>query len=277
MDSVVGIVASTPLTGIDANTAIIQGTRVVRSGSGAVTAGVFGASTWVELSGLGQALSATAAFQDQLGRLQPGTATSGGGQGFGIDLPSLAAEAQSLVDAFNRLQNGVSAFQRSNGFSSATSGLAQGLNAQAQAEFDNGDSALTRLSQIGIVFHPGAVAGSGGSLTVDMDLLEAGFAADPAGAFSLLSQATRGFGEVANRFVEVAGNDLTTLGALGRVSGADQLLGNSFLSPLLGGGFDLAAALALEPLTRGTALGGSNNLQAILAANQFALVSTLLG
>lgn len=59
-------------------------------------------STLVGLSGLGQVLSATATFQDQLHPLLPG-----GSAGGGSDLASLTAETQSFVDAYNNLQSAI--------------------------------------------------------------------------------------------------------------------------------------------------------------------------
>lgn len=279
MDSLLGIIASTPLAGIGASRAVNPRTGALTSKLSPLTASLFGgASTLVELSGLGQMLAAAAAFQDQFGALQPGSANSGGGQGFGSNLPSLAAEAQSFVDAFNGLQNNIASIGLTNALlgSSVPGGaaLAQTLDSQAQADFANGSSALTTLSQIGIVFQPGAVFGAG-TLSINLGTLESAFTADAAGAFSLLSQAARAFGDVAGKFVDQATIRFSTLDALAQTSTSDQLIAGSLLSLAPNGGFNLAAALALGPLTQ-SGFGSPSTLQAILAANQFELVSALL-
>lgn len=208
-----------------------------------------GASSIVELSGLGQALSAAATFHDHLARLQPGTATSGGGQGFGTDLASLAAEAQSFADAFNSLQRSLAA----NGGGGA---LALALDAQTQVSLANGSSALTSLAQIGIIPQPDPLAG-GSRLSIDLDVLEAAFTSDATGAFSLLTQAATAFGTVAGDFVSQSQPQLSVLGVLAQTAAANQFSDNDILS--LG------------------QLNAPSLQQAILAINQYTLVSTLLG
>lgn len=225
-----------------------------------------GASAVVQLSGQGQALSAAAAFHDHLARLQPGTATSGGGQGFGTDLASLAAEAQSFADAFNGLQRSLAfnGLQRSLAANGGGGTLALALDTQAQASFANGSSALTSLAQIGIIHQPAQLAG-GGRLSIDLDVLEAAFATDAAGAFSLLTQAATAFGAVAGDFVSQSQPEFSMLGMLAQTAAANQFSDNGILS------------LALESMTRSNPDNAQNLQQAILAINQYSLVSTLLG
>lgn len=287
MASVSGISGTSFPSIIGASAAIAQANALLGSNTGLLTFGL-GArgstSTVVDLSGLGQLLSAAAAFQDHLAGLQPGTATSGGGQGFGTDFASLAAETQSFVDAFNGLQSNIansdSVGALLGGSAPGASALALALDAQAQGEFANGDSALTSLGQLGIGFQPGLLAG-GSRLSVDLDKLETAFATDAEGAFALLSQAATTFGAVAGDFVSQGLPQFSTLSVLAQSSAANQFLTNSILSlgQQNGGGLDFAALLALESMTLSNPANGSaQSLQrTILALNEFALVSTLLG
>lgn len=284
MDPVPGITTTTSPFAISANAAIARTSALLAPDTSRLTLGLLGgASTVVELSGLGQVLSAAATFADQLAALQPGAATSGGGQNFGTDLASLAAEAQSFVDAFNGLQSNIA---NSNSIGSllgggvaGTAGLASTLDAEVQTNFANGSSNLTRLSQIGITFQPARFSG-GGSLSIDLGTLESAFNTDAAGTFSLLARAATAFGEVAGNFISQAVPQFSALSVLAQTSAADQFFNNSLLSPTLpNGGFNFADLLALESsLLANPASNNAPSLQQIvLATNEFALVSTLLG
>lgn len=280
MDPVLGIIAGIPVTGVTANRALNPNAGLLAFNPGLVTSGAFGElSTVVQLSGVGQLLSAAASFQDQLGALHPGAAESGGGRGFGLNLASLAAQAQSFANAFNGLQNSLAHIETTGALLGAivpgSDALAQVLDGQAQASFVNGGSTLTRLAQIGIAFQPAQAFGASSTLSIDLEALTAAFDSDAAGAFSLLSKAVDAFGAVAENFVGAGGGQFSTLIAQVQSAALDQIFGNSLLSSAAGTGtFNLASALALGPLTQGV---GVNTRQAILAANEFALVSALLG
>jgi len=282
MDPLLGIAASIPPLSIGANGAVAPTSGLLASAVDFLAPGLFGggASTVVELSGLGQLLSAAATFQDQLASLQPGTATSGGGQNFGTDVASLAAEAQSFVDAFNGLQNGIAAINGTGnllgtGITGATD-LTQALDTQVQANVANGESTLTRLSQLGIIFQPAETPGGGSRLSIDLGTLQSAFNADAQGAFSLLSQAANALGDVAGNFVGQAGDQFGTSGAQAQISIVDQLLNNNLLTlALSNGGFNLADLLAMEAFTQSNS--GISAQQTILALNEFTLVSALLG
>lgn len=267
--------AAAPLLNIGASGAINPASDLVASNLSLLTAGlVGGGSAIVELSGLGQLLSAAATFQDQLGALVPGTA---GGQNPAPGVASLAAKAQSLVDAFNGLQSNIANI---NGVGDllgasvpASSGLVPALDALAQSVFSNGDSSLTRLSQIGITFEPG------GGLSLDVSSLEAAFASDASGAFSLLNLAANAFGDVAKNFVSQTGPQFSVLNALSQASVADQFLsGNLSFSGLPNGGFNLADLLARESLTSANSANANapSVQQVVLALTEFSLVSNLL-
>lgn len=283
MDSpVLGIITNTPSVGsIGANPALaLLPTRQstgLSAGLGSLSSALLASdSTTVELSGLAQLLSASASFEDQMSALKPGTASGTGGQNFASDLASLAAETQYLVDAFNNLQENIASVGTASdllgGSLPGASRLAQTLATQAQASYANGSSTLTDLAQLGISFE--ATTERPGRLSVDLDTLKAAFDADPAGTFALLSQAAKAFGDTAANFTSETGSQLSTLNALAQSSATNQLITSSLLSSTqTTGGLNLADLLALESLT-GSAMSAQ---QIVLAMNQYALVSTLLG
>jgi len=245
--------------------------------------GLTGSSAVVELSGLGQLLSATSLFQNSLAVLQPGSASSGLGTNFGTDFGSLAAEVHNFVDTFNTLQSTLASLQSPVGAlagNTLANQFVQALNTQVTATFANGETGPTTLGQLGVELQP--VAGGGASaLTVNLQSLQSAFAANPTGTFSLLAQAVQSFGNLAANFAAQAGAESSTVGALG-------LGGGGF------GGFSLADLFALESLG---GLGGSNSFgfadllalsalggggaltltQQLTALNEFNLVSSLIG
>lgn len=236
-----------------------------------------GSSTIVQLSGLGQLLSAASTFASSIAVIQPGLASSGLGQHFGADFGSLAAEAQGFVDAFNTLQNTINGLQ---GFAGAQGGspfatqLATSLDNQAGASFANGGSPLTTLAQIGITLQPPTVTGGGGTLGIDLATLQSAFNADQAGTFSLLGQAIASFSAIAGGFGSEAGSQFAVTGALAQAALTESLLGLSLNGGSFGSGrFDFTDLLALSSLSQGNA---SNTAQTILALNQFNFVQTLL-
>ncbi|MEN6586781.1 MAG: flagellar filament capping protein FliD [Sulfuricella sp.] len=261
MDPLLGITANTPLIGIAANRAVSPTAALLSAELSLFSPGLFsGASTVVDISGQGQLLSAATIFQEQLQTLQPGTATSGGGQNFGTDVTSLAAEAQHFIDTFNGLQSSVSNIGATGGLLFG-SGLVQSLDAQVQQNFVNGESALTRLSQLGIGFQPDPVTG-GGILSIDLDTLKSAFNSDATGAFSLLAKAATALGDTAGIFVRQAASQFSILDTLVQGTGGNGAFSSIFANSLL---------------ASGSLAGGANLQQVVLAMNQYALVSTLLG
>ena len=126
----------------------------------------------------------------------------------------------------------------------------------------NGSSTLTNLSQLGIVSQPSQVQG-GVNLSIDLATLQTAFNADATGAFSLLAQATNAFSSLAGSFVGRTGSQFSALGALAQTLSSDQLLTNSILPLIFSGG--------------SSGIGSGNVQQAILAINEYAMISTLLG
>lgn len=283
MDPLLGISANTPLTpliSIGSNGAVTPSFGLLASELSLSTPTLFGSSsTVVELSGAGQLLSAAATFQEQIQALQPGSATSGGGQNFGTDFASLAAETQSFVDAFNNLQSDISNINVTGnlfgGGATIASGLTQSFNAQVQANYSNANSALSNLSQLGIEFQPSPLPGGGGSLSINLSTLQSAFNSDAAGAFSLLSKAASAFGDVAGSYVAQANSQYSALAALAQFSSGvgsfSSLISNSLLSQGQSGNFNIANLLSSGSLT-----GNPNVQQMLIAMNEYAMVSGLL-
>jgi hypothetical protein len=219
-----------------------------------------GSSTVVDLSGFGQLLSATDLFQSSLSNLQPGSTASGIGENFGTNLASLAAEAQSFVDAYNTLQDNLTNLQESFGSlagNSLVAQLAQALNAQVVEPIGNSNSAFTDLGQIGIEFQPASTTSGGGTLSLDLQTLQSAFETNPTAAFSLLAQATQALGNTASGFTSQAAGQLPFL--------ASGLWGNS--------SYAYSNWLALSSLNSGSA---TTLTQQLMALNEFNLVSSLL-
>lgn len=230
-------------------------------------------SSLVELSGPGRLLSAIATFREQVAGLQPGQAKSGLGRNFGNDLASLGAEAQYFVDAFNSLQLATDSAQSS--FNAYGSGLLAGQiaatqAAQVAASYVNGDSALTRLEQLGIGFDSTSSATLTGRIGIDLATLRSAFASDPIGSFSLLADALDAFAAQADGYLGQAAS-------VNSVFDSWNWPGDNFL---LNGGlaidnsvFGLSELLLLGSFD---SFDSTSLLQRQLALDQFALVSSFL-
>ncbi|HLP97278.1 MAG TPA: flagellar filament capping protein FliD [Sideroxyarcus sp.] len=273
-----------PLASINSNASLVG---ILSSGSTAPTYGLLSseislstpglfsnASTFVGISARGQLLSAAVAFQNRMQALKPGTATSGGGQNFGTDLASLAAEAQSFVDSFNALQErGADINTTPNLPSGGVSGAAEllrSLDTQAQASFANGNSTLNKLAQLGIEFQPSVFPGNGGKLSLDLDKLEAAFNSDAAGAFALLSKAADAFSGVADSFIRESGSQFASVGSL------QSSLGFSLFADSLGNQTQFDSNLS-NLLNSGLLTGSPNIRQVFAALNEYTMVSKLFG
>lgn len=275
MDSLSAVNTSATLAGIVANSAVTPSYNLLASELGLSSPAVPGnASAFVAISGVGQLLSAASAFQNTLQALQPGTPTSGGGQNFGTDFASLAAETQSLVNAFNTLQNSIANVNGgalgSEGNTTA-SNLAQTLNTQAQAGYGNGNSTLTGLSQLGITFQPALLPGASSKLSINLSALQSAFNTDNTGAFSLLGKAANAFSEVAGSFISQSSGQYSSLALLAQ---------SPFGTSLFSGGLtpEAQANNVLFGLLSGATLaGGISPQQALAALNEYTLVSSLFG
>ena len=277
MNAILGINAALPTVGISgAITPTLLASELSIS-----TQSIFsGASSFVELSGMGQLLSATANFQDQLRSLKPGTANSSGGMNYGTDLASLAAETQSFVDTYNKLQNSIA---NANNTSSllgrsitGAAALAQSLSTLAQASYTNAGSNLTNLAQLGILYQPDFTGGTGGSLSINLNTLKAAYNSDATGAFALLAKAANAYADLANNFVGQAQNQYTSLSALAQTSSVIGAISsnssNNFLSQALTDTSYNPTSILYSELTSGKI----SLQQAVLAINEYSFVSNLL-
>jgi hypothetical protein len=279
MDPLAGINANSPLANIFASGVIAPSTALRATGL-SLSSGIFfdNSSTVVELSGLGRLLSASTRFQEHLLALKPGTATSGGGTNFGTDFASLAAEVQSFVDAYNGLQDTIADVGATNilpgGNTTFAQGLSRLLDAQVAADYANGSSTLTNLSQLGLAFQPATLPGGGGRLSIDLDALQSAFDADAAGAFSLLSEAADAFGDLGGSFVVQGTRQYVSLASLAQFSSGATLFGGGLFTPTQGnGGLGLFDNLLFaEALT-----SGNNIQQTVRAISQYTLVANLFG
>jgi hypothetical protein len=268
MDPIPGINANTSIYSIGSSAPIIPGFALLKAEQSLSTSELFGDDfTQFNFSTVGQLMSAVATFMDEMRALQPGSVTSGGGQNYGTDFASLAAEVQHFVDTFNTLQNSIANLNGPSvfGFTGTLAGsaaLVQSLDTQAQATFSNGSSALTTLAQLGITFQPTLLANGGGTLSVDMNKLQAAFNSDASGAFALLGKAANAFGDLASSFVVGSNGMSPFLGMLLNASfdNDDFFSGNSSVAALLASG----------------ALAGSSNLTQVLSAmTEYRMVSGL--
>lgn len=238
-----------------------------------------GSSTIVDLSSFGQLLSAVANFENRLAVLRPGSSDSGIGRNFGTDFGSLAAEAQFFVDSFNSLQGSLGELNLLFGTVPASSPAAQlsaDLQTRTDESFDNGDSALTQLSDLGIELQRSLLPGAGGRLSIDMEALRTAFEADPEGSFSLLARAADAFATTAREFTASSDGVSSLLAAQLQFSSLQLTLG------LFDGGSDssqsglqnLTDLLTLASLGNG---GPDSQARIVAALNEFSLVSSLLG
>jgi hypothetical protein len=238
-----------------------------------------GGSTVVQLSSLGQFLSAVAAFQGGLSVLQAGSSDSGIGQNFGTDFGSLVAETQFFVDTVNGLQRTLNELTIVGGTFAAPSAFTQltaDLAERFAAVFDNGDSALTTLSDLGIEFQPAALPGFAGSLGIDLAKLKSAFDADPEGSFSLLALAVDSFEELAADIIAPSTGASSILSAQLQIATA-QLSLNLFGDDE---GMARSTLRGMTDLLTLASLGqGQSDTQAhlLIAMNEFSLVSSLLG
>lgn len=228
---------------------------------------LLGGSSIVQLSGFGQLLSAAETFRNSLTNLKPGAADSGLGQNFGTDFGSLAAEAQNFVDTFNTLQGTLGGLQASGALTenALAARFSQALDTAATSAFAN-DTGPTTLADIGITLQSGT-----GTLSIDLQALQAAYQANASGTFSLLAQAATSLGDVAGGVMSQVGAESAALADLASTSGLSLLLGTGSTTT---GAFGLANLLALSSLTAGSA---TTLTQQLLALNEFSLVSTLIG
>ena len=264
MDPLLGINSNTYLASILANDAVTPSYGLLSAELSLSTPSIFNTgSTYVGISARGQLLSAAVLFQNTL-RL--GAAPE-------QNIESLTSSAQRLVDSFNNLQQSVANLNITSGLSATgvtgASTLTLPLNVQAQASYANGDSSLTRLSQLGITYHAAIFPSATASLSLDTDTLQAAFESDAAGAASLLSKAIGAFSDVAGRYISQSGSQYASLDALLQSTSDYSLL---FNTPQRQNFDDLFSLISSQPQT------GNRNWGSVFSAiNEYNLVSQLFG
>lgn len=139
----------------------------------------------VEISGLGQLLSASTLFETGISN-----ATNQAG------FPAVLAATQIFVDAFNN-------FLQTDSLQNASAGplgnlFMQMLNTQTTA--GSGKSIIASLSGIGINYQPAASQNDTGRMSIDFKTLQSAFNVSPTGTGSLLTQATQSIGQFAAKF-----------------------------------------------------------------------------
>lgn len=189
-------------------------------------AGVESGASIVELSKLGQLLSAATTFQAQQAAFDTANGVAGQGADIGSSFGKLIAATQLFVSAFNNLQSGgAGGLQNPLG---APSGNPLLLALTEQTIPGTGKSLLASLAQVGINFQEGSTPGSTGQFNIDLTVLQAAFKADPAGTSSLLAQAFQTLVQLAAKLV---GQNVNAFGA----DASSAQLGNT-----LGGQIDVS-------------------------------------
>ena len=267
MDPLLNVYPNASVAGILASPSVTPSYALLSAELSLSTPVLFGqSSTVVGISARGQLLSASVTFQNTLGPLRATT------DGETPSLPALTARAQGLADAFNTLQGAIADIENldnlpAGGVTGATD-LARSLDSQVLARYANGDSALTRLEQLGITFQPGLLPGSGSRLSLDTEQLAAAFADDAAGASALLASAADSFSEVAGSFIRRSGSQFPSLEALMQTS-----IGGSLLT-----GLPQVQSLSLYDLLSSQPPGGGTNWrQAYAAITEYSVISQLFG
>ena len=196
-------VSSLPLGGVGNAAAVApaQG-RVIENA--AIVAAPPAALTTVDLSPLGQFLSATSLFQKKLLELQASATTVPEGQEFS----DIALATTTLAVAFNELLtssiNGTDENVDVLDQQSLTSLFAQQFAAQTAAAGADQETALASLGTIGLVLNPNPALAPGQPLTVDLPLLQVALEVDPATTNALLSRAGSAFAALVDAGVEPA-------------------------------------------------------------------------
>jgi hypothetical protein len=162
------------------------------------------ALTTVDLSPLGQFLSATSLFQKKLLELQASATTVPEGQAFS----DIAAATTTLAVAFNELLtsgiNGTDENADPLDQQSLAASFAQQFAAQTAAAGADADTALASLGTIGLVLNPNPALAPGQPLRVDLPLLQVALEVDPATTNALLSRAGNAFAALVDAGVEPA-------------------------------------------------------------------------
>lgn len=186
------LVSSLPLSNVGSAAAVAQ-TQAQVIESAAIVATPPTAPTTVDLSPLGQFLSATSLFQKKLLELQASASTVPEGQAFS----DIAAATTTLAVAFNELLTspigGTDGNAEPLDQQSLAALFAQQFGAQTGAAGADQDTALASLGTVGLILNPNPALAPGQPLTVDLPLLQVALEVDPATTTTLLNRAGNAF------------------------------------------------------------------------------------
>ncbi len=157
----------------------------------------------VDISGLGQLLSASAIFESGLLKAAATNQAS---------FSTVTAAIQLFVQAFNN-------FVQSDTMQSSSAVFMQVLNAQSSSV--SGASVISNLADLGITYQAATSVNDTGQMSVDYTALQSAFNADQSGTVALLANTTKTVGQLASEFTSLlAQSDVLTINAQSAVNSA---------------------------------------------------------
>jgi hypothetical protein len=193
----------------------------------------------VDISGLGQLLSASAIFES--GLLKAAATNQ-------ANFSTVTAATQLFVQAFNNFVQ--SDTMQSSSAVSPAAVFMQVLNAQNSSA--SGASVISSLADLGITYLAATSVNGTGQMSVDYTALQSAFNADQQGTVAVLAQATKTVGQIASEFTSLlAQSDVLTKNAQSTVNsatlnglleaGVSSSTTNSSAAEVVGGGQSAAA------------------------------------
>ncbi|MEN2426175.1 flagellar filament capping protein FliD [Chromobacterium vaccinii] len=128
-----------------------------------------------------------------------------------VDFGQLNTNAQSLASAFNTAQGSINSLLGNQVLPSndpIAAMLPRMLNQQVQNSYSNGSSLLTMLSQVGLSYQSPAQYGLGGTLSLNVNSLQAAYNSDSSGAANLLYTAAQSLNALANSYTSQGSGSL---------------------------------------------------------------------
>ena len=120
-----------------------------------------------------------------------------------VDFGQLSNNAQTLASAYNTAQNGINALLGNSASlenDPIASQLPLLLNQEVQDSFNNGSSLLTSLNQLGFNYQAPSQYGLGGSLTLNLNSLQAAYDSDSSGTANLVYTTAQALNTLSNSF-----------------------------------------------------------------------------
>ncbi|MCD4499156.1 flagellar filament capping protein FliD [Chromobacterium vaccinii] len=128
-----------------------------------------------------------------------------------VDFGQLNTNAQSLASAFNTAQGSINSLLGNQVLPSndpIAAMLPRMLNQQVQNSYSNGSSLLTMLSQVGLSYQRPAQYGLGGTLSLNVNSLQAAYNSDSSGTANLLYTAAQSLNALANSYTSQGSGSL---------------------------------------------------------------------